>query len=239
MSSFDHYSANNRPYTHSKRGRMKFNIGKHTSPKVYRRTGHATLKAKTVLFQPRANFRYDEYYVPLSVADVYYTTTIASGDRRFPFREIPGRIVTHAIGDGESDSILGKIVVDAQYDTRNYLGYRYFNATTAPLSAADPVVRFEARSTTYAGETPTLVFDLVALNMNAQGGVNPFTTRIETPGGTTVSPDDINATRESLVLVCPFTKYRRGRITIESAHYLTSIRSVQVMSSEHQRKTYG
>jgi hypothetical protein len=239
MSNFEHWSSNNRPYTHSKRGRMKFNIGRHTSPKVYRRTGHATLKATTVLFQPRSNFRYDEYYTNLSDANQYYTTTIPSGVRYLPFREIPGRVVTQAVGDGESDNILSKIVVDAQYDTRNYTGYRYFNASTAPLSAADPVVRFEARSTTYAGETPTLVFDLVALNINAQGGVNPFTTRIETPGGTTVSPDDINATRESLVLVCPFTKYRRGRITIESAHYLTTIRSVQVMSSEHQRKTYG
>lgn len=238
MSAPVHQSQNNRPYTHSKRGRMKFNIGRHTSPKVYRRTGHATLKAKTVLFQPRSNYRYDEYYTNLTAINQYYSSILAPG-QPLPFREIPGKVVTHAIGDGESDSILGKIIVDAQYDTRNYASYAYFNPTTNPLRFIDPIVRFEARSTTYAGETPTLVFDLVQLNMNAQGGVNPFLSRIETPGGTTVAPNDIAASRESLVLVCPFVKYRRGRLTIETRQYLTTIRSVQVISNEHQRKTYG
>lgn len=238
MSAPVHQSLNNRPYTHSKRGRMKFNIGRHTSPKVYRRTGHATLKGRTVLFQPRSNYRYDEYYTNYIAANQYYTSTLTVGSP-LPFREIPGRVITHAIGDGESDSILGKIIVDAQYDTRNYSTYAYYNATTAPLRFVDPSVRFESRSTTYAGETPTLTFDLVQLNFNAQGGTNPFLTRIETPGGTTVAPNDIGVSRESLVLVCPFVKYRRGRLTIETKQYLTTIRSVQVISNEHQRKTYG
>lgn len=238
MSAPVHQSQNNRPYTHSKRGRMKFNIGRHTSPKVYRRTGHATLKAKTVLFQPRSNYRYDEYYADLTPINQYYTSILAPG-QPLPFREIPGKVVTHAIGDGESDSILGKIVVDAQYDTRNYASYAYFNPTTNPLRFIDPIVRFEARSTTYAGETPTNTFDLVNMNFLAQGGTNPFLSRIETPGGTIVSPDDKLMVRESLVLVCPFVKYRRGRLTIETRQYLTTIRSVQVISNEHQRKTYG
>lgn len=238
MSAPVHQSLNNRPYTHSKRGRMKFNIGRHTSPKVYRRTGHATLKAKAVLFQPRSNYRYDEYYTDLAPVNQYYISALTVG-QPLPFREIPGRVVTHAIGDGESDSILGKIIVDAQYDTKNYAAYAYFNPTTNPLRFVDPVVRFEARSTTYAGETPTLTFDLVNLNFVAQGGTNPFLSRIETPGGTTVAPNDIAVSRESLVLVCPFVKYRRGRLTIETRQYLTTIRSVQVISNEHQRKTYG
>lgn len=220
---------------------MKFNIGRHTSPKVYRRTGHATIKGKTVLFQPRSNFRYDEYYTSLTLANQYYTTALPLNENP-PFREIPGRVVTHAIGDGESDSILSKIIVDAQHDTKNYAGYVYYNVNDPflpPTKFVDPIIRFEARSTTYAGESPQNTFDLVAMNMTAQGGLNPFLSRMDTPGGTTISPDDKLMVRESLVLVCPFVKYRRGRLTIETRQYLTTIRSVQVISNEHQRKTYG
>lgn len=221
----EHLSSNDRPYMHSKRWRMKYNVQRLVSPVIYRRTAHATDKLRGAMVWIRPTYRYDEYLV------TYYSKVSGSGP--YPFREIPATIVTSEIGDGESDYQLDKVIVDAQYDTYNYGSYTY------KVLTPDPVISIELRPTSYEGETPTLKHDLIALNMAAQAGTNPWKSRIQTPGQGTPSTNDVAATRESLILVCPFSKYRRCRVTLTTTQKMTTVRSLQLVSTEFQRRTFG
>lgn len=256
LSNLNHISNNNRPYTHSRRWRMKFNHGRFTTPLLYRRTGGDNTKLQGFYWQNRSNYLYDEYPVDMNLGPgvgvkVYsrysaFNTPPPDNayDGPYPFREIPARVVTHDIGNGENDFQLDKIILDAQYDTKTYLQYSYAGRPTVyGAHPADPKLVFESRNTTYADEVPTATIDLVQRNYQALQWVNPWRSRMNTPGGTSGSPSEFHAgdiiTRESLVFVTPFLKYRRGRIYLETEQKMTTIRSVQVLATEFGRKTYG
>lgn len=255
-----HESSNNRPYTHSRRWRMKFNLSRFVSAKIYRATGNDSTTNKPRLmgmfWVNKSNYRYDEYYnkqysdynpsTGISVqAQLYYAkalTWVSGYVGPYPFREIPAKIITHDIGNGESDFQLDKVIFDGQYDTKNYLVYQY------NTSYPDPKLTIELRATSYSDEVPVLTIDVIKKNFEANPGPygvgNPWRSRANTPGGTLVSAGEKDnlgryATREALALVVPFSKYRRSRVYIETAQKLTTVRSVQVLATEFGRKTYG
>lgn len=216
---------------------MKFNVTRFVTAKVYRATGSEDRKLRGFFWVNRPNYRYDEYWNTWTYTPYYKPYDGPSASLKYqgpyPFREIPGTIVTHDIGNGESDFQLDKVVLDAQYDTKHYRAYKY-NAVKP-----DPILSLELRNTSYAGETPTLTIDVIAQNHAAIPGINPWKSRMDTPGGTTISSNDVNATREALVLVVPFAKYRRSRAYISTAQKMTTIRGMQVLATEFPRRTYG
>lgn len=237
---------------------MKFNLDNFTTPIIYRRTNAVNnTKLLAYFWQNRSNYYYDEY--PTSVGTTYGQNDTVYGfysilltpapDQRYagpyPFREISAQVVTHDIGNGESDFQLDKIILDAQYDTKTYRNYAY--QPTEPgfisIAAYDPKLTFESRNTTYANETPVLQLELIQKNYQALQWVNPWRSRLNTPGGTTASSAEISngdvIHRESLALVTPFLKYRRGRIYLETAQKMTTVRGIQVYATEFSRKTYG
>jgi hypothetical protein len=260
-----HIGQNKRAYTYSKRWRVKFNTGRFTTAKMYRRKydpAHAdgiNYTLRGFFWTNRNNYRYDEYWNfgnnMTSVAAGYYLyNTIplqaeyAANGQRFPFREIPAEIVTHDIGNGESDFQLDKIILDAQYDTFSYgynrespLGsgtYVQESYSYDPVNNPDPKLIVELRNTSYANELPTQTIDVVAANWAAVPGVNPWVSRNNTPG-TTTTAENARINRESLALVVPFSKYRRCRAYISTLHKMTTVRSLQLFNTEFARRTYG
>lgn len=266
MRRIQHIGQDERPYTYSKRWRVKFNTGRFTTAKMYRRAYAVAPQPnpdadynntlQSFFWTNRNNYRYDEYWNrgndTLTVNGGYYlynTLPIQPGyvlTGRFPFREIPAQIVTHDIGNGESDFQLDKIILDAQYDTRSY-GYNVeispgvyqqqaytYNTTTNK----DPYLLVELRNTSYEGESPVEQFDVIERNHLAVPGVNPWVSRNNTPGSITTQ-ENTRITRESLALVVPFSKYRRCRLTIGTLHKMTTVRSLQLFSTEFPRRTYA
>lgn len=217
---------------------MKFNLTRFTSAKVYRKLTDPTVKIRGFFWVNKSNYRYDEYanmYPNPALQYYQYQAPVVPLGYigPYPFHEIAGSVVTHDIGDGENDFILDKVVFDAQYDTKNYRQYTY------NVNKADPTLVIELRNTSYQNETPTLTYNAIALNNAAVPGLNPWVSRSNTPGGTTISSNDVAATRESLALVVPFSKYRRLRIYATTIQKMTTIRSIQVYSTEFVRRTYG
>jgi hypothetical protein len=239
---------------------MKFNLSRYVSAKVYRATGNDSTNNKPRLlgmfWVNKSNYRYDEYYnrtysnfdpaTGISVqAWLYYAKALSWVNEYvgpYPFREIPATIITHDIGNGESDFQLDKVIFDGQYDTKNYLAYQY------SITFPDPKLTIELRATSYSNEVPVLTIDIIKKNFEAVPGPfglgNPWRSRSNTPGGTIVSSNEKDnlgryATREALALVVPFSKYRRSRVYVETAQKLTTVRSLQVLATEFTRKTYG
>lgn len=250
-----------RPFTYSRRWRMKFNLTRFTSAKCYKKTTATVVKLRGAFWVNRQNLRYDEYFGYGNDQQYYLknpSPSTVNYQGVYPFREIAGLVITHDIGNGESDYQLDKVIVDAQTDTVNYGPYRIPNvlpANTIPgytytAVAPDPVINVELRNTSYMGETPTSTLNLIAQNFAASpgisvlgttfiAGVNPWVSKSNTPGGTSISGNDVPAYRESLVLVVPFSKYRRCRVYLETLQKMTTIRSLQLFSTEFPRRTFG
>lgn len=236
---------------------MKFNVGTFTTPILYRRTQvDNSSKLWCFFWQNRSNFYYDEYQTQFTPS--YGGTQIVFANYSpfstpppmneytgpYPFREITAKVVTHDIGNGEMDFQLDKVILDAQYDTKTYGDYQYTaRQGFTMVGIYDPKLTFEARNTSYSEEVPTLKMDLIERNHQALQWVNPWKSRLNTPGGTVPSPLEFSSGdiihRESIVLVTPFTKYRRGRIYLETQQKMTTVRSIQVYATEFGRKTYG
>jgi hypothetical protein len=251
----------NRPYTYSRRWRMKFNLSRFITAKCYKKTSSTPVKLRGAFWANLQNFRYDEYFGMGNFTQYYLKNLVPTTldyQGIYPFREIGGIVVTHDIGNGENDYQLDKLIVDAQCDTKSYGPYQLPNvvpATTTPpytynAALPDPIVNVELRNTSYMGETPRLTFNAIAQNLAASpginilgpikiNGVNPWSSRSNTPGGTSISANDVAVYRESLALVVPFGKYRRCRVYLESSQKMTTIRSIQVFSTEFARRTYG
>lgn len=259
MNIIRHIGENNRPYTYSRRWRMKFNIGRFATGKMYRRAStnpltDTTNTLRSFFWTNRSNFRYDEYWNQFTSQDTgYYLRNLTPADPtnyagRYPFREIPATIVTHDIGNGESDFQLDKIILDAQYDTRSY-GYNVLVGGVYqqqayiynPVTNPDPSLVVELRNTSYQGELPTQTINVIAANHAAVPGINPWVSRNNTPGTITTetSQENTRIARESLALVVPFAKYRRCRAYIETMHKMTTVRSLQLFSTEFVRRTYA
>lgn len=219
-----HNSTDQRPYTHSRRWRMKYNNRRHCTAIGYR---DAAGSALTYAIGYKANnYVYDEY-----LADFYNTALLAGGP--IGFREIPGVVVTPEIGDSENDYVLDKLIVDMHYDAGRYGAYAY------DVNAPDPTVTVETRSIAYSSDSPTKRTELVALNQAAMASINPFSSVRQSPGDTDLSPDDANIVRESLALVTPMLKFRRMRIEIETLQKATTIRGVTALMTEFPRRTWG
>lgn len=231
----------NKPFSSSYRWRYKFNRGRHTTFCGYRsetssfHTSPYTSVAKPFMrmeyWAKRESFVYDEY------DHHYYNTSDATSPinlRKIPFREIPAIVTTHDIGNGKNDYQPSKINVDLAFDTRRYTGYQYHISTNA-----DPKVLLHHRVGSYVNETPTKSVDLVAANMTAMPQLNPFQSVRQSPGGTVVSPDDINAFRESLQLVVPLTKFRRAGITISTLGKVSTVRAITFEMNEFERRSFG
>jgi hypothetical protein len=206
---------------------MKYNDRYHHTMIGYRKVlSQATPSLKVVFGYKAAPFVYDEYLAS------YYTTNRPLATA-LPFREIRATVITHEIGDSESDYQLDKVIVDMQYDSSRYGFYTY-----EPLYP-DPVVYVDARSKIYANDTPTSVIDLVSRNQSVMPSINPFVSVRQAPGDTNVSANDVNVHRESIALVTPMLKFRRSRYQIISLQKVSTIRSLQVMMTEYPRRTWG
>jgi hypothetical protein len=218
------YATDNRPYSYSRRWRMKYNSQRHHTAIGYRQAEDE--KLKLVMGFKHPNYYYDEY-LPL-----YYSTNALGGP--FPFREIPGILITPELGDTENDYLLDKVVVDMQYDSVRYGFYTY-----DAVSNADPTVVVDVRSPAYHNQTPTKRVDLVALNQTAMPSLNPFISVRQAPADTDISSDDVAAYRESIALVSPMIKYRRMRLEFRTLQKVTTMRSFQVIFTEYPRRTWG
>lgn len=222
-----HQSIDRRPYSHSKRWRMKYNDRYHHTMLGYRRVlNQATPSLKVVFGYKAAGYVYDEYL------SGYYLTNRPQA-AALPFHEIRATVITHEIGDSENDYMLDKVIVDMQYDASRYGFYTY------EPSYPDPVVYVDARSKLYANDAPATILDLVARNQTAMPSINPFVSVRQPPGDTNVSSNDINAHRESLALVTPMVKFRRSRYQIISLQKVSTIRSLQIIMTEFPRRTWG
>lgn len=222
--SITHHSTDERPYTYSRRWRMKYNNRRHCTATGYRNASVSQLTY--VIGYKSSSYVYDEYL------SQFYDTELPLGGP-IGLREIPGFLITHEIGDSENDYTLDKIIVDMHYDKSRYGFYTY------DVNNPDPTVTVETRSIAYADDTPTNRIELVALNQAAMPSINPFVSVRQAPGDTDVAPNDANITRESLALVTPIAKFRRIRVEIGTNQKTTSIRSMAVMMTEFPRRTWG
>jgi len=227
----------NAPYSCSRRWRMKFNRNRLSTVIGYRKDEPGTAEAPLTNPLPqirvyyahlKENFVYDEYDA------LYYNTDQTGTLRNICFREIPARIVTSEIGNGQDDYMPGKIVIDTQYDSQHYHGYIYDEDLVA-----DPKVFLHVRSAVYAGQTPDKYYELVSLNMRARPAQNPFESTMQTPGDTTIADNETASYRESLVLTTPMAKFRRARLDIQTDQKMTTIRSLSVELVQFVRRSYG
>lgn len=223
------YATYGRPYSHSKRWRMKFNRGRYASGQPYRAQEADTPlpKARMYFTQQQANFLYDEYDAP------WFSTTRTGSV--IPLKEIPALLVTHEIGDGENDYKIDKVHADINYDTVRYGAYTY-NA----VANADPSFIVDLRSQNYAGQTPQKRLDLIALNMAVKPGINPFISVRMTPGDIDIPPNEEAIYREALALRAPLTaRFRRCRVEVGTLQKATSVRNIMIQVTEYPRRTWG
>ena len=222
-----HQSVDQRPYSYSKRWRMKYNDRYHHTMIGYRKViGQQTPSLKVVFGSKSSGYVYDEYLASYYVTNRPLATAL-------PFREIRASVITHEIGDSENDYMLDKVIVDMQYDSSRYGMYSY--ETLYP----DPVVYVDARSKIYGNDQPNKLVDLVAANQAVMTSINPFVSVRQAPGDTNVASNDINVHRESIALVAPMIKFRRSRYQIISLQKVSTIRSLQIIMTEFPRRTWG
>lgn len=252
-----------RPYSYNTRWRLKFNRGRHTTFIGYR---NGTVEAHTEPYQlenrPRnrvyfwsqkENFVYDEY------DHKYYNDLQVGTLREIPFHEIPAVVISHEIGSGEADCIGNRMVLDAYMDYRHYTGYAYENPDVNAISLndwrlswhdpqyirRDPELILDLRNPTirevvsYAPATEYNYVDVVARNMAAKGGPNPFETTTQPINNTTRDPGDIPTAREAIALVVPFTKFRRSRVELRTSQKVAVVRNLVWEFTDFDRRTYG
>lgn len=160
---------------------------------------------------------------------------------------ITGLIVLHEIGNGISDSLLNRVILEAMPDS-TWSTYDY--STTV-----DPNLYINLRSSLWVDGQGENKIDLVALNMTAKGGLNPFCSVMQTPNveGTgdrvTFTGDDVYSGGtpvdaqgkpvESLVLLAPInTKFRRMLLSFRSTK-VAVIRTITVIMGEYTRRGWG
>jgi hypothetical protein len=160
-------------------------------------------------------------------------------------KDIVGKIIMHEVGNGTNDFLLNKCLLEVFPDS-TWHSYDY-------SVTADPVFEYNFRPDVWVNQTSgDNKGDLVELNMNVKGGLNPFTSVMQTPtdySSTTGDKvpfdgdDDYGTAKgkpvESLVLLAPLnTKFRRAVFTLTSTKCVI-IRGITIEMVEQQRKGFG
>lgn len=257
----------NRPYSYNTRWRLKFNRVRLTTFVGYRKGDSVAFPVPydsdttpfnhAYFWHLKENFTYDEY------DHRWYneSNALITGTRTIPFHEIPAVAISHEIGNGENDYIGQRLVLDAQMDYRHFTGYTYEDPDGIPTNLdvwrgqwhdpqfvrRDPEVILDLRNQTLrpvvsypAAPIETKYVDIVARNMAAKGGLNPFETTTQPINGTfPEDTGDINTARESMAFVCPFTKFRHARIELRTSHKMSMVRNLTWELTDFQRRTFG
>lgn len=152
-----------------------------------------------------------------------------------------GRLSTHEIGNGEDDHILNKVILECtpkENKTDAALDYNRYVYT----SQNDPYLGYELRNRTYVNQLARFnEIDLVAINMAAKGGLNPFTSIMITPtadtANYTMDGGEVEVGRESLNMIAPMSKFRRTRFRLVS-RVIAKIRTLTVSYKVFNRRNY-
>ena len=160
-------------------------------------------------------------------------------------QDIIGKIITHEVGNGMNDFLLNKCLLEV-FPGSDWQTYDY---STTP----DPKFEYELRPNVWIDQVNgDNVTDLVEVNMLVRGGLNPFTSVMQTPVdySTTTSDkvpfngDDTFGTFfgkpvESLVLLAPInTKFRRIVFTLTSVKCVV-VRGIVLTMTEYTRRGFG
>jgi hypothetical protein len=166
------------------------------------------------------------------------------------YKYIIGKLITHNIGNGEQDNILSKVILECTPKETNDLWYGFVDNPIQKLNwlnanytdTKDPYLTYELRTRTFNNQTQKFVDkDLVELNMNAKGGLNPFQSIMQTPINNNLnydmSSEETMVGRESLNLIAPMDKFRRTKFTLISK-LIVKIRSLSVIYKEFTRRNF-
>lgn len=152
-----------------------------------------------------------------------------------------GQLSTHEIGNGEDDHILNKVILECtpkEDVTDQFIDYNRYTYITQN----DPYLGYELRNRTYVNQLARFnEIDLVALNMAAKGGLNPFRSIMTTPTtdttNYTIDGSETEVGRESLNLIAPMSKFRRTRFRLLSK-VIAKIRTLTVSYKVFNRRNY-
>lgn len=199
-----------------------------------------------------------QIYKTLDTYKVYATTTfirsftdkdnntvnVVTGSEVCDFY-IEGKVITHEIGDSQSDCNLHSAVLESVpfYEQQPTLWkaehYDY-------QDIAYPKLLCYLRAAPFQTLTEYRTLDLIELQYNARNFLNPYVSIQQTPTETddtytdyTVQDDEIVTHSESIQLAAPLnSKFRRLRV--EFVCYQTSVvRSIVINYNVHSRKGYG
>lgn len=228
-----------RPVTYSRWHRTKHTDPRHLVMLSCDDEDEVGRKGPHVYFvHQNSNFLYDE------MPTAHYT--VMSAGTRYIFREIPGRIIFHEVGDGVEDFLLDRVILEAQEfepmesEDKAVLAYSYDLYTYDDATFREPVLMIHPRNAGYVGSGDSgTSYDLVRLNVEAQPTTNLYYNNArQTPAGT-LNTDDPIVGRESVALVAPMTKFRKMRAEFSTKGYTVVVRSITIVASVMRRRTWG
>lgn len=161
---------------------------------------------------------------------------------------IVGEIVTHEIGNGIDDFLMHSVILEGapREFSEGLPSFEYYNYLELP----DPILQYELRSRdSYVNTWQSRWRDIIALNMNSKGGLNPFTNDLQTPSmisdNATGNDERFysaglsrkNVGRESSIYLAPLNqKFRRGRYRLFS-DIMMKVRSILIKAVNYTRKS--
>lgn len=203
-----------------------------------------------------------DYYVEFGTKDtsLYYdkylkNAALFQNDSNNIFSPIYANLITHEIGNGRDDYLFHSLISECEpREWQNTTLVQDLGWDNALYPAKlDPVLLYELRNKTWSAQKHRFaqsqvlnnLVDIVALNMNAKGGNNPYVSLMQTPRATTPA-DDLYLTsggvasqqvaRESMTMLMPLnTKFRHARF-YWCSEMTMRIRHLLIKAAVHGRR---